>query len=196
MKRMHREKRKGFTLIELLVVIAIIGILAGILTPAIIKALNKAKRADCMNNMRSLGQMSVLYAMDHDEQYPTNLIELARSEHDDDPSLFRCKGDPARRVAESTADINADTADTYCSYILIREDSMGTTLGASSSPRVMLITEKSGVSNTVSATSFGGNHQNQGGHVVRCDASIKWVTIEKWTSNVWGSADLSSAVGY
>lgn len=65
-----QKSRRGFTLVELLVVIAIIGILIGMLLPAVQSVREAARRTECLNNMRQVGLAAINYESAH-MHFPT-----------------------------------------------------------------------------------------------------------------------------
>ena len=82
--RRNRRIGKGFTLIELLVVIAIIGILAGLIIPAVSYGKFKARVTTCTNNYRQIVLAAAIYAGDDSKgrlpsfQLPTESSQLVK----------------------------------------------------------------------------------------------------------------------
>ena len=76
-------RKQGFTLVELLVVIAIIGILIGMLLPAVQQVRESARRTQCANNLKqlSLGILNFESAHSH---FPAGALSAADDDAGDD----------------------------------------------------------------------------------------------------------------
>ena len=84
--RAPKENSKGFTLVELLVVIAIIGILIGMLLPAVQQVREAARRTQCANSMRQLALAMHNYESAN-SHFPPGIQSIDPSLIPVDPSL-------------------------------------------------------------------------------------------------------------
>ncbi|MBE5955530.1 MAG: pilin [Lachnospiraceae bacterium] len=79
---MNKEKNKGFSLIELIVVIAIMAVLVGVLAPAYLRYVEKARQQTCYYNMDNVVREVQLLAYS-DPEYMDELEDAATDNPDD-----------------------------------------------------------------------------------------------------------------
>jgi prepilin-type N-terminal cleavage/methylation domain-containing protein len=117
------KKVRGFTLIELLVVIAIIAILAALLLPALATSKAKAKRVECLNNLKQIGLGFRLWANDNGSQFPWQVPSadggsmateywpdhfLVASNHIGTPKILACPADKQKVPVSDWKDLDGN----------------------------------------------------------------------------------------
>lgn len=81
---LHLRRVRAFTLVEMLVVVAIIGVLAGLLLPAVQAARESARRSSCSNNMKQLALGILNYEVAR-QRLPPSGFSLLTGKCDTDP---------------------------------------------------------------------------------------------------------------
>lgn len=175
------RKVKGFTLIELLVVIAIIGILAGLLTPALAGAREKARRGTCANNIKQLVLFLKMYAGDNSEAYPTsNLNQLFGSYiKSGDLGIFACPS--ATKVVRTSSTNGFTAANSAYAYWPGQGES-----AAAGAPIVWdkVSDDPTATASTApSATAWGGNHKGEGGNIGFVGGQVLWYSTQGTNAN-------------
>ncbi|MEI6564276.1 MAG: type II secretion system protein [bacterium] len=179
------RKIKGFTLIELLVVIAIIGILVGMLLPALNRARENGRRSACASNVKQLVLYAKMYANDQGETFPaahladasmTNYIKNA------DLGVFAC---PSVQNSRDSLPLKLTdmTKDNSC-Y------NYAAGLSENSEFNTALVWDKNGKSTDAKdAATWGGNHKSDGGNIGFIGGHVQWI-------NAGGADTNSTSIAY
>jgi prepilin-type processing-associated H-X9-DG protein len=135
----------------------VVGLLAGMLLPAVAAAREKARRTSCMSNLGALGKCGVMYSMDNDRAFPDfkSLATFGANA----PKLFICK---------SSGHLPGDiaTVDQWTDYILVPVAVRGTN------------------DEDVVAFDKAPNHKGKGGNVLYVDGSVTWLNTEDFNKAV------------
>ncbi|MGA2035599.1 MAG: type II secretion system protein [Thermoguttaceae bacterium] len=92
----------GFTIVELLVVIGVLGMLIGLLLPAIVAARGASQRTACLHNLREIGMVAQIYVNAHDHYPPAWInstcrwMDLLKSCMDKTSDVYQCPSDPKK----------------------------------------------------------------------------------------------------
>ena len=206
------KNKKGFTLIELLVVIAIIAILAAMLLPALARAREQARRANCISNLKQLGLASHMYAQDYGEYFPsavtgsTALLDLncltTPTAYVSAMKLFICASATTDAAATgSTFTASPPVTPTELSYAYAKACTEQT------SPDTCLMVDQSGGNFTThlktaiwdktlyTGSNIDVNHGSDGVNALFVDGHVEWVVKTRISERIPNSANAAAGVG-
>ncbi len=172
-----------------MVVIAIIGILAGILLPALSRARESGRRTQCASNLKQIGLGLIMYSNENQETFPSSTthmtaLNLLYPNYVSERKVYKCPSDGHITLTANAA-IVAGTAfpDDACSY---GYDGLHT---PADDPGVAIAGDRPSTSDDAGVTNVDQNSPNHGGawisaaaddagngqNLVYIDGHVEWV---------------------
>jgi len=176
-------------------VIGIISVLIGILLPALTSAREQSRKTGCLANLRTLGQMMILYSEDHRGRLPNSnprnttgtakvLIVLA-SDYVKSPGTFYCPSDadtPPTEIVTDEYEMPDSARTSYDFYSVWWLPERGPRWSRLKGGRAPLAWDLCGGAAKFQSTHVYHmqNHGGGGGNVVHADGHGEWQPASMW----------------
>jgi len=198
-------RRAAFTLLELLVVLATVAILVLLVIPRR-GTREPASRMACMSNQRQVALGLLLFATDHDDQFPwrTSITDgsmletsseadvvptyVALTNYRMSPHVFRCRTDPQRTATEAGAALTRTNISYFLGLDATLTNAPSTAFltgdrhlesnGKPVSPGLFLLSPNA--SPRWTAELHPGKKQDLGGVISFADGHVEWAPQRRW----------------